>query len=145
MTHPKEQPMTDRVPTSPVRHFAINADDCVRAQRFYHSVFGWRFDAWGPPGFFMIETGSTPETAAILGSLQQRRTLVHGDRMTGFECTIAVSDIRAAEQAVVAAGGTILMPVATIPTVGHLIWFRDTEGNVVGAMQPDATAFAAEV
>lgn len=93
----------------------------------------------------MIETGSTPETAAILGSLQQRRTLVHGDRMTGFECTIAVSDIRAAEQAVVAAGGTILMPVATIPTVGHLIWFRDTEGNVVGAMQPDATAFAAEV
>ncbi len=126
-----------RPPRSPVRHFAINADDLPRAQKFYSQVFGWQFNAWGPPGFFMIETGSA-DTPAIMGSLQGRRTLVEGERMNGFECTIAVPDIDAAERAIVAAGGTILMPKATIPTVGHLIWFRDTEGNVAGAMQPDA-------
>jgi hypothetical protein len=131
-------------PGSPVRHFAINADDCARASQFYQRAFGWRFNAWGPPDFYMIETGSTADTSAIYGSLQARRTLVPGERMTGFECTIAVTDIHATERAIVEAGGTILMPIATIPTVGHLLWFRDTEGNVAGAMQPDNTPFTPE-
>ena len=129
-------------PAAPVRHFAINADDLPRAQRFYSRVFDWRFNAWGPPNFFMIETGSTPETPAIYGSLQGRRTLIEGERMTGFECTVAVADIDATVRAIVDAGGTILMPKTTIPTVGHLVWFRDTEGNVAGAMQPDARPLA---
>jgi predicted enzyme related to lactoylglutathione lyase len=126
-----------RTPQSPVRHFAINADDLERAKTFYAHVFGWRFTAWGPPGFFMIETGATAETPAIYGSLQGRRALVEGERMNGFECTMAVPDIDAAAKAIVEAGGTILMPKTTIPTVGHLVWFRDPEGNVAGAMQPD--------
>lgn len=130
-----------RTPASPVRHFAINADDLPRAQRFYSHVFAWRFHAWGPPGFYMIETGSA-DTPAIHGSLQGRRPLVDGERMNGFECTIAVPDIHAAAQAILEAGGTILMPVTTIPTVGHLVWFRDTEGNVAGAMQPDPRPIA---
>ena len=125
-------------PQSPVRHFAINADDIDRARQFYAQVFGWRFHAWGPPGFFMIETGAADNTPAVNGSLQERRSLVDGERMTGFECTITVADIATAERDIVAAGGTILMPTATIPTVGHLLWFRDSEGNVAGAMQPDA-------
>lgn len=124
-------------PRSPVRHFAINADDLARARRFYERVFGWRFESWGPPGFYMIDTGNA-DTPAIHGSLQQRREIVAGERITGFECTIAVPDIAEAERRIVAAGGEILMPVATIPTVGHLLWFRDSEGNVAGAMQPDA-------
>lgn len=132
-------------PSAPLRHFAINADDFERAKQFYGAVFGWRFHAWGPPGFAMIETGSTPETAAIFGSIQQRRAIVPGERLNAFECTIAVPDIHAAERAIREAGGEILMPVTTIPTVGHLVWFRDPEGNVAGAMQPDATPFAAEV
>ena len=126
-------------PRSPVRHFAINADDLHRARQFYEGVFGWRFNAWGPPGFFMIETGDA-DTPAIYGSLQQRREIIQGERMNGFECTIAVPDIAAAERAVIANGGTILMPRATIPTVGHLFWFRDSEGNIAGAMEPDSTA-----
>ncbi|MBL0938183.1 MAG: VOC family protein [Gemmatimonadaceae bacterium] len=132
-------------PSSPVRHFAINADDLDRAQTFYQHVFGWRFHAWGPPNFYMIETGSTAETPAIFGSLQGRRTLVEGERMTGFECTIAVSDIHATARAIEAAGGQILMPPTTIPTVGHLLWFRDSEGNVAGAMEPDSRPIAIDV
>lgn len=124
-------------PRSPIRHFAINADDLPRAKKFYSHVFGWEFNAWGPPGFYMINTGSA-DTPAVLGSLQGRREIVDGLRLNAFECTIAVPDIDAAERAIVEAGGTILMPKATIPTVGHLIWFRDTEGNVAGVMEPDS-------
>ena len=43
---------------SQVAHFAINADDLPRARRFYEQVFGWTFQAWGPPGFYMIDSGS---------------------------------------------------------------------------------------
>lgn len=126
---------------TPVAHFAINADDFERAQRFYGAVFGWRFQAWGPPGFAMIDSGAGLD-AGLRGSLQQRRELVPGERMTGFECTISVPDIDAAQARVVANGGLIIMPKTVIPTVGQLFFFRDSEGNAVGAMQYDALASA---
>ena len=40
-----------------IHHFSVNADDVNRAQQFYGKVFGWKFQPWGPPGFFMIQTG----------------------------------------------------------------------------------------
>jgi predicted enzyme related to lactoylglutathione lyase len=121
-----------------VRHFAINADDLPRARRFYGDVFGWRFEAWGPPGFFMIATG---EDDGPRGSLQQRRELVPGTRMAGFECTIAVEeDVDRVAAKVKAAGGRVVMDKATIPGVGDLIFFQDPEGNLAGAMRYDPQA-----
>jgi predicted enzyme related to lactoylglutathione lyase len=123
-----------------VRHFAINADELARARRFYERVFGWRFEAWGPPGFFMIATGD-PGPSAVLGSLQQRRELVPGKRMTGYECTIAVeADVEKVAAAVKANGGRVVMEKSTIPGVGDLIFFEDPEGNLAGAMRYDAKA-----
>ena len=122
-----------------VAHFAINADDVARARRFYERVFGWRFEPWGPPGFLQVMTGTEREPG-IRGALQKRRGLVAGERMTGYECTVGVADVDAVAAAVVANGGTILIPRTLIPTVGHLIFFRDPEGNAVGAMQFDPKA-----
>ena len=122
-----------------VRHFAINADDLARARKFYERVFGWRFEAWGPPGFFMIATGA--REPRVLGSLQQRRELLKGTPMVGFECTIGVQqDVDAVAAAVKANGGRIVMEKATIAGVGDLIWFEDPEGNVAGAMRYDPSA-----
>src|SRR3954465_12601936 len=130
--------MPDR-PAGHVAHFAINADDLNRARHFYEKVFGWRFEAWGPPNFFQIKTADG-QPLGPLGALQKRRELIPGVPTAGFECTVAVADVDAAAAAVVANGGTILIPKTLIPTVGHLIFFRDPEGNAVGAMQYDATA-----
>lgn len=131
-------PPAERFATN-VAHFAINADDLDRAKRFYERVFGWRFEPWGPPGFLLVTTG-TEKQPGILGALQKRRELVAGQRTIGYECTVAVADVDAAAAAVVANGGTILIPRTLIPTVGHLIFFRDPEGNVAGAMQYDSNA-----
>jgi predicted enzyme related to lactoylglutathione lyase len=30
-----------------VKHFAVHADDVERAQKFYETVFGWKFKPWG--------------------------------------------------------------------------------------------------
>jgi predicted enzyme related to lactoylglutathione lyase len=50
-----------------------------------------------------------------------------------------VEDVDAIAKAVAANGGRLTMEKASIPTVGDLIYFEDTEGNVVGAMKYDLT------
>jgi predicted enzyme related to lactoylglutathione lyase len=126
---------------SQVAHFAINADDLPRARRFYEQVFGWKFQAWGPPGFYMIDSGPQKTSVpALRGSLQGRRELVPGVRMTGFECTIGVADIEATHRAILANGGKIVMEICTLATIGRLLFFQDPEGNLAGAMQYDEKA-----
>jgi predicted enzyme related to lactoylglutathione lyase len=114
--------------------FAVHADDVGRAQRFYEKAFGWKFEPWGPPDFNLISTG-TKSDPGIGGALHKRHELVPGQRTIGYECSISVADIDAAAKAIVRAGGTILLEKFEIPTVGWLIKFRDTEGNVAGAVQ----------
>ena len=117
-----------------VSHFAINADDLKRARRFYENVFGWKFEAWGPPGFYLIHTGASDEPG-VLGALQQRRELVPGQRTIGYECTVGVASADDIAKAAEANGGKIIMAKTILPTVGELVWLQDPEGNVVGAMK----------
>jgi uncharacterized protein len=116
-----------------VVHFAIHADDVERARRFYEVVFGWHFEAWGPPGFYNIATGD-PGRPGILGALHQRDEPLTGSGTRGFTCTVAVDDLRAIRAKVTANGGTITYQEIEIPTVGTLTQFLDTEGNEVAAM-----------
>ena len=120
-------------------HFSINADDIERARKFYSAVFDWSFEPWGPPGFFMVSFPN-PNPAPMLGSLQGRRELVPGVRMTGLECTFAVRDIDETVRLIEGNGGKIVMAKTTLPGVGHLSFFQDPEGNLAGAMQYDSEA-----
>jgi predicted enzyme related to lactoylglutathione lyase len=125
-----------------VAHFAIHADDLARARAFYGAVFGWQFNGWGPPDFFMI-TDADGASPGPLGSLTKRLAKIDpedasSEAFTTFECTVAVDDVDRIAKAVTAAGGKITMKKVTIPTVGTLIKFRDTEGNLLCAMQYEA-------
>ena len=117
-------------------HFAINAEDVEKSRAFYAKVFGWKFSAWGPPGFYQIEAKDSP----VFGALQGRRDLVKGHRTVGFECTFAVESIDATEKAVKAAGGKVVLDRSVIVGVGTLMFFADLDGNVFGAMQYDSAA-----
>ena len=123
-----------------VAHFAINADDVQRARQFYEHVFGWTITAWGPPGFYQIQTNTSGEPRGILGALQGRRYLRPGLPTIGFECTISVASIDATASAVVAKGGHVILQKTVIVGVGTLMFFQDPEGNVFGAMQYDPAA-----
>jgi uncharacterized protein len=116
-----------------VVHFAIHADDVDRARRFYSTVFGWRFEAWGPPGFFRVFTG-TDDDPGIEGALHERPEPLSGAGVRAFECTISIDDLPAIRASVVANGGTIVYDEVEIPTVGRLVQFLDTEQNIVSAM-----------
>jgi predicted enzyme related to lactoylglutathione lyase len=122
-----------------VSFFAINADDVPRARQFYASVFGWGFDPWGPPGFYLIATSGKPD-AQPSGALQERRELVPDHKMIGFECTITVENIDQTIRAIEANGGRLAAPKFHIPTVGTVAYFMDTEGNVAGIRQPEKPA-----
>jgi predicted enzyme related to lactoylglutathione lyase len=125
---------------SQVAHFAINADDVDRARSFYEMVFGWQFEAYGPPGFYMVAEASATAHVPLRGSLQKRRELVKGVPMRGFECSISVDDIHRTAKAIESNGGKIVMQICTLAGIGRLLFFQDPEGNLAGAMQYDATA-----
>jgi uncharacterized protein len=114
--------------------FAVHADDLARARRFYQNVFGWKFQPWGPPDFFLVSTG-TKDDPGVAGALQKRHELLPGKQPFSYECTIGTSNIDETIAAVEANGGKVILPKCEIPTVGYLCKILDPEGNVVCAKQ----------
>src|SRR5262245_44081944 len=96
--------------------FATNADDAPPAREVSSTLFGWSFEPWGPPGFYLISTGAEPD-GSHSGGLQERRELLPGQRMIGFECTVQVEDIDQVIHAAEAGGGRLAAPKFHIPTV----------------------------
>jgi predicted enzyme related to lactoylglutathione lyase len=117
-----------------IAFFAIHCDDVERARAFYGAVFDWRFEAWGPPGFYLVHTG-TDDEPGIPGAIQERHEPLDGKGMGGFECTIGVDDLPEIKRRLVANGATIVYDEVEIETVGTLVQFLDTEGNVCNAMK----------
>ena len=117
-----------------LRFFAITCDDVERARKFYQAVFGWTFEDWGPPDFYLIHGAGIP------GAIQKRHEPIAGTHPRSFELSIGVDDVDDIARRVVAAGGTIVMQKTKLEDVGTLIHFADTEGNRVGAMKYDSDA-----
>lgn len=133
-----EQPVKPKKHIMPndIAHFAIRADNCQRAKVFYETVFGWRFEPWGPPEFWRIQTSP----GAVHGALQKRQHPEVGTGGGGYECTIAVENIGTITAAIEQAGGKILVKPVVIEGVGVLIQFEDTESNIACAMQYEKRA-----
>ena len=75
------------------------------------------------------EPGGPPRRAA-----EAPRTR-DGDRVTAFECTIAVEDVAATAAAIETQGGQFTMQPYDIEHVGTLVMFKDTEVTTVSALQ----------
>ena len=118
-----------------IAHFEIFARDVERTRRFYEQVFGWQFEAGGPPDLYHILTGPPAEHAITRGLITRRRTPAGEGGINAFRCTISVAAIHDTVKAIEAAGGTLRSAVIEIPHVGRLIEFADTDDNIVCAMQ----------
>lgn len=120
-------------------HFAIHIDDIDRAKRFYEAVFEWGFAAYGPPDFLQIKADQS-EKGELIGALQARKYSPVEEKVIGLECTIGVENVDEIIERVKNEGGEILLPKTVIPLVGWITKFKDTEGNLICAMQYDTTA-----
>lgn len=123
-----------------VVHFEIHADDPERAMRFYSSVFGWEFTAMGEPfEYWLVKTGESDQPG-IDGGLIRRKGGLDGTGLIAFVCTVAVNDLDRYLMRVTTSGGQVTVAKMAIPGVGWLAYSKDTEGNVFGMLQADASA-----
>ena len=121
-----------------VTHFAIYADELDRAMDFYRQVFGWRFEAGGPPDFYKIYTGDPTDPGITAGALSRRQAPVEGRGIIAYRCTISVESIDDTVGEIEKYGGTLNSDIVELPGIGRLVEVVDTEGNVVCAMQYEA-------
>ncbi len=113
-----------------VVHFEIPADDPERAIEFYTKVFGWEITKW--EGFFdywLEKTGEENEPG-INGAIMSREM----DEMV--KNAIGVDSFQEYAEKIEVAGGKMLMEKQTIPGVGTMASFEDTEGNVSVIIEP---------
>jgi uncharacterized protein len=120
-------------------HFAIHIDDIERAKSFYDGVFDWGFNSYGQNDFLQIKADKT-ENGELIGALQSRKYSPVFEKIIGLECSIGVENIDDIIEKVKSNGGKILMPKTSIPYVGWIAKFLDTEGNLICGMQYDNSA-----
>ena len=121
-----------------VVHFEIHCADLDRAERFYTDVFGWAINRYegSPVDYRLITTGE--DGPGIDGALVERHGEVDGEAVIAYVNTVAVDDLPDTQSRVTDAGGAQVIDPMEIPGVGQLAYFKDTEGNVFGALQPVA-------
>jgi hypothetical protein len=115
--------------SSATKHHAIAyiefaAADVALAKQFYAAVFGWTFEDWGPE-----YVSFSAATAGIDGGFRAARP----GEAAGDSAPLVVlysSDLKATEAAIVAAGGSIVVPTFEFPG-GRRFHFADGMGNIL--------------
>lgn len=122
-------------------HFEIHAQDPERAIRFYTDLFGWQFQRWGMNDYWIIVTGPDGQPG-INGGLVLRRGDPPGEMqaVNAFVCTVEVPQLDETLGRMGPLGGRMALPKMPVPGVGWLAYIKDTEGNILGLMQPDKEA-----
>jgi predicted enzyme related to lactoylglutathione lyase len=107
-----------------ITYIEFASTDIERTKKFYGAVFGWSFQNWGPDyisfagegveggGFYKTDPHEAqPKTAPLI--------------------VLYSANLEATEAAVVAAGGSIVVPIFEFPG-GRRFHFCDGVGNVLG-------------
>lgn len=120
-----------------VIHFEIHCSDLDRAERFYADVFDWRIQHWegAPIDYRLITTGADGEPG-INGALTERQGEMDGQAVIAYVNTIQTQDLAETARRIDASGGERVVQPNTIPGVGTVAYFKDTEGNLFGVLEP---------
>jgi predicted enzyme related to lactoylglutathione lyase len=105
-----------------INYIEFTTSSIERSKAFYGSVFGWTFKDWGPD---YIDCAPTSAGIAI-GFAKGDAALA---QVKGAPVVVLYSaDLKATEAAIVAAGGSITVPVFEFPG-GRRFHFDDGAGN----------------
>jgi hypothetical protein len=105
-----------------ISYFEIAGSSSEKLSEFYGAVFGWK-SAPGPfPGY--VSLGEDAGAGLAGGFRQEDRSEV--------VLYMKVADLQATLDAVVAAGGKVLIPPTLVPGVVHFALFEDPGGNRTG-------------
>ena len=121
-----------------VVHFEIHAQDPLRAQAFYSTLFAWGFSRWGEEDYWLVEAKPGESIGGLI--LRKGEPPKAGQAVNSFVSTVSVDDLDASLEMALKAGGDISVPRMPVPSVGWLAYVTDTEGNIFGMLQFDEAA-----
>ncbi|HEY3739178.1 MAG TPA: VOC family protein [Bryobacteraceae bacterium] len=104
-------------PENQIDYVELPASDIEATKRFYNTVFGWKFEDYGP-SYTSFHDGR------LAGGFNGRETAP----AKGLLLVMYASDLEAAEQRVREAGGTIVKETFSFPG-GRRFHFSDPNGN----------------
>ena len=107
----------------------IRSGDAARAQRFWSSLFGWRFNAEPGARYSMAQTPAGVGLGLYRAAEDERGLLVY----------FSVEDLAAELERVRELGGEIVEGKTPIPETGWFARCVDTEGNPFNLFQLDPT------
>ncbi len=116
--------------TNALNWFEIPANDIARAKKFYESIFDISMPQMEMMGMHMAMFPSeSPKTGGALVQSPQ-----HKPSATGSVIYLnANPNLQTVLDKIAAAGGKVTMPKTEINAeTGHMAFFTDTEGNMVG-------------
>lgn len=127
---------------NPVIHFEMPAEDRKRMANFYSKVFGWKTQLLGEDmGNYVLATTTEvdektqmPKTpGAINGGFFPK---MDDESKNHTSVVISVDSLKEHMKIVENAGGKIIGEPMEIQGIGLFVSFVDTEGNMVGMLQP---------
>lgn len=103
-----------------INYIEFTSTDIARSKAFYTKAFGWSFEDWGPEYISFSVAGSGIDGGFRAGKSEAGEA--------GPLVVLYAADLAATEAAIVAAGGTITVPVFEFPG-GRRFHFSDGAGN----------------
>lgn len=112
---------------NPVVHWELMSKDPERVAAFYEGIFGWTIRHRPELNYRIVETGAGIGING--GILTPPREEPWPGNMLFY---IAVDDLAAYREKIVAAGGKILVEEQAVPGMGAFSLFADPEGRMMG-------------
>ncbi len=109
--------MSQIKPNNQIDYAELPVTDIAKTKRFFTSVFGWKFEDYGPDYTSFFD-------GRLAGGFSRERTAP----ATGILLVIYASDLSATEDKIKAAGGVIVKEIFSFPG-GRRFHFADPSGN----------------
>ncbi len=115
---------------NPFVHVELNTNDYAKARTFYGALFDWKLEEMPMPTgkYTMIGVGDD----GTGGGIQQQPT---PGAPSAWMPYVLVDDVKASTDKAKSLGGTVLMGVTEIPTMGSFSVIQDPTGAVLGLWQ----------
>ncbi len=113
-------------------HVEFHVREPKTVEKFYGSLFGWKFQEVPGMDYSLFEAPSGP--GGGIGGLQP------GNWREGVTNYISVNSVDEYERKVEQAGGKIIMPKAEVPGQGWFAVFEDPAGTRMALWQPNPQA-----
>ena len=107
-----------------INYIEFSTTDVARTKTFYSTVFGWEFQDWGPDYLSF-----SSETGGIDGGFRKGPSPENSGESAPL-VVIYSADLKATEEAIARAGGSIVVPTFEFPG-GRRFHFSDGAGNLL--------------